>query len=226
MIFVQSISAQQDKHKLSLGINFGRTFPIGKFADFQNGLGNGGRYLHFQIGYLINNDFTIQNTLQFSFVDNRTINDRLGYLFPDYPIFYNAPFTALSFYPTLNKKIFFDKAKKKHWLSIFAGAGIEMNQTFYDRTNISNQNSTPTAYINGDQHFSAVFVVGGSYERSVYKGLFFKVLLDYQVSNFGTEDIVISYIDLTQNSFRLDDQYFGWLGRINFGIGLGVRFLN
>jgi len=226
IIFGQTATAQQYEPKLTFGLNFGRTFPLGKFSNFQDGLGGSGRFFHFQAGYLLNNNYTICATLQFNGVGNRTINNRYGHLFPEYPFFLNRPSTMLSFYPTISRKIFLKNDQKKHWLNIFAGVGVEMNQTFFDRSSFSKPNSFETVYIAGDLHFSPVFVIGGSYERFVYKGLFIKALFDYQLSNFGTEDILFEYVGNRQSPFRVDDQHFGWLSRINFGVGFGVRFPN
>lgn len=224
--FGQAVFAQKYEPKLTFGLNFGRTFPLGKFVDFQDGLGGSGRFLHFQAGYLLNNGYTIHATLQLTVVGNRTINNRYGHLFPDYTMYYNNASTMLSFYPTINKKIFLDNDFKKQWLNVYVGVGVEMNQTFLDRSYFSKPNSFESVYIKGDLHFSPVFVLGGSYERFVYKGLFIKALLDYQLSNFGTEDILFEYVGNRQNPVRVDDQHFGWLSRINFGVGFGVRFPN
>ncbi len=190
----QSLSAQKYEPKLTFGLNFGRTFPIGKFADFQDGLGGSGRFFHFQAGYLLNNEYTIHATLQLNGVGNRTLNNRYGHLFPEYTMYYNNASTMLSFYPTINKKIFLGNDYKKHWLNVFVGVGAEMNQTFLDRSSFSKPNSYESVVITGDLHFSPVFVFGGSYERFVYKGLFIKALLDYHLSNFGTEDILFEYV--------------------------------
>nr|HMU04428.1 hypothetical protein [Saprospiraceae bacterium] len=222
----QALSSQQYEPKLTFGLNFGRTFPMGKFADFQDGLGGRGRFLHFQAGYLLNKEYTINATLQLTGVGNRTINNRYGRLFPDFTIYYNRASTMLSFYPSINKKIFLDHDTKKHWLNAFFGIGVEMNQSFLDRSYFSKPNSYESVYIDGDLHFSPVFVLGGSYERFVYKGLFIKVLLDYQISNFGTEDILFEYVGNRQNPICGDDVHFGWLSRINIGVGFGVRFPN
>lgn len=85
----QTLSSQQYEPKLTFGLNFGRTFPMGKFADFQDGLGGSGGFLHFQAGYLLNNEYTIRATLQMSVVANRTFYYRYGFLFPDYPMYYS-----------------------------------------------------------------------------------------------------------------------------------------
>lgn len=222
----QSLSGQIYEPKLTFGLNFGRTFPMGKFADFQDGLGGGAGFFQFQAGYLLNNAYTIHTTFQISAVGNRTINNRYGYLFPKYTMYYHKSSVALSFYPTLNKKIFLDKDHNKHWLNIFFGVGVEMNQTFFDGSNFFKPNSNEFVVIFSDSHYSPVFVLGGSYERFVYKGLFIKALLDYHLSNFGTEDILFEYVGNRQSPVRVDDVHFGWLSRINLGVGFGVRFPN
>ena len=222
----QTLSSQQYEPKLTLGLNFGRTFPLGKFADFQDGLGGRKGIFQFQAGYTLNNDYTIHTTLQLTGVANNTIKQRYGQLFPEYTSYYNSGSIMLSFYPTINKKIFFDNHQKIHWLNVFVGIGVEMNQSFYDRSSFSIPNSFKSVYIDSDLHFSPVFVLGGSYERFVYKGLFIKALLDYQLSNFGTEDILFEYVGTRQSPVRVDDQHLGWLSRINLGVGFGVRFPN
>lgn len=111
-------------------------------------------------------------------------------------------------------------------MNVYIGAGIEMNNTFFDGSFFSKPNSNESIFNYGDRNFSPVFVLGGSYERFVYKGLFIKVLLDYQISNFGTEDILFEYVGNRQNPIRVDDVHFGWLSRINLGVGFGVRFPN
>jgi hypothetical protein len=222
----QSLSGQIYEPKLTFGLNFGRTFPIGKFADFQDGLGGSGGFLHFQAGYLLNNAYTIHTTLQMSVIANRTLYKRYGDLFPFHNMYYNKPSTMLSFYPTINRKIFLDSDFTKHWLNVYLGVGIEMNHTFLDGSYFSKPKTNESIFNYGDRNFSPVFVFGGSYERFVYKGLFIKVLLDYQLSNFGTEDILFEYWGNRQSPVRLDDVHFGWLSRINLGMGFGVRFPN
>lgn len=222
----QSLSGQIYEPKLTFGLNFGRTFPMGKFADFQDGLGGSGRFFHFQAGYLLNNEYTIHATFQLNGVGNRTLNNRYGHLFPEYTMYYNNASTMLSFYPTINKKIFLDNDYKKHWLNVFVGVGVEMNYTFFDRSSFSKPNSNESVIIFSDRNFSPVFVLGGSYERFVYKGLFIKVLFDYHLSNFGTEDILFEDWGNRQSPVRVDDVHFGWLSRINLGVGFGVRFPN
>lgn len=194
--FGHMASAQKYEPKFTFGLNFGRTFLLGKCTEFQNGLGGGAGFFHFQAGYLLNNEYTIHATLQLTWVGNNALYNTYGHLFPEYTTYYINPSTMLSFYPTINKKIFLDNNQKRYWLNIFGGVGVEMNQTFYDRSYFSKPNSFESVTNRGDSHFSPVFVLGGSYERFVYKGLFIKVLFDYQLSNFGTEDILFEYVDI------------------------------